>query len=96
MIFCCTEMEQNINELSGIHYNDIFDEYGLICHEDNESVVILKYCPWCGKKLPSSKREEWFERLEELGFDDPMFDACIPSKFKTSEWRKGQEYGSLS
>lgn len=85
--FCCSEMKQNIAETKCILYSDIFDEYGLPVPGDSESFLLLKYCPWCGKVLPNSNREEWFEKLEKLGFDDPLFEDSIPIEFKTSKWR---------
>ena len=81
-------MEQNIKETESVLYSEVFDEYSICCAEDEQSILLLKYCPWCGTKLPESKREEWFDKLEELGFDDPIFDDNIPTAFKTSEWRR--------
>ena len=86
--FCCIEMEQNIIETKSIFYHDVFDEYSILCREDNLSFLLLNYCPWCGRELPRSKREEWFDRLEKLGFEDPLFNDDIPMEFKTSRWRK--------
>lgn len=87
--FCCQEMEQSITETGTIRYNDVFDEYGIPVPEDGgASSLLIKFCPWCGKQLPESKRYEWFEKLENLGFDNPLSDDTIPSEFKSSEWRK--------
>ena len=81
--FCCENMEYYLNLI------EVFDEYGIPCHEDGgNSSVLIKYCPWCGKRLPESKRDEWFDRLEKLGFDDPLFDENIPIEYKTSKWRE--------
>ena len=88
MQFCCDEMKINITELETIHYNEVFDEYGIAIPDDS-SFMLLTYCPWCGKKMPDSKRYEWFEKLEKLGFDCPLFDDNIPPEFKTAEWRNG-------
>ena len=84
--FCCVDMEIHICESAVVHYNAIFDEYGIICREDNVSYILLDFCPWCGKKLPESKRECWFEQLEELGFDEPLFCEDIPEEYKTDKW----------
>ena len=89
--FCCENMEYYLNliDLDLVHYSEVFDEYGIPCHEDGgHSSVRIKYCPWCGKRLPESKRDEWFDRLEKLGFDDPLFDENIPIEYKTSKWRE--------
>lgn len=68
-----------------ILYNDVFDEYS-IPHGDGRSQIGIRYCPWCGTKLPSSKRDEWFNEIEKLGFDDPH-DNKIPKEFKSNKWR---------
>ncbi|MBQ8575399.1 MAG: hypothetical protein IJ447_05060 [Clostridia bacterium] len=72
-----------------IYYSSKFNEYGIPIHDGENgrasSYILIEYCPWCGKELPESKRDEWFELLEELGFDCP-FEDDIPQKFKTSEW----------
>ena len=41
-----------------VHYSEEFDEYGIIVHDGGNSVVAIEYCPWCGKKLPDSKRSD--------------------------------------
>jgi hypothetical protein len=35
--------------------------------------------------LPESRRDEWFERLEALGYENPTGQE-IPKEFLTSEW----------
>ena len=64
-----------------------FDEYGLIIHDGGSSYIDIKYCPWCGSKLPESKRDLWFETLENLGFEDPI-EQNIPEEFQTGKWHK--------
>lgn len=85
-IHCCKEMNNNIYSQACIFYSEIFVEYGIQLLSDEHSIILLDYCPWCGKKLPSSKREEWFAQLEAMGYDDPLFDTHIPDKYKSSEW----------
>lgn len=70
-----------------IYYSNRFDEYGIIIHDGGRSYVVIQYCPWCGMKLPESKRDLWFEELELLGFDNP-FEQDIPEKYQTDEWYK--------
>ncbi len=94
MKHCCNDMELYLNsEDKTITYSPRFNEYGIsVCDGKNNksnSYIVITHCPWCGKKLPDSKREEWFEELEKLGFDNPIFDDSIPQKFKTSEWYEG-------
>ena len=72
-----------------IYYSSKFDEYGIPIHDGKNgkatSYILIHHCPWCGKKLPESKRDEWIETLENLGYDVP-FDETIPQEFKTAAW----------
>ncbi len=86
--FCCADMETHICETDIVQYIDVFDEYGIALPEDNVSFILLEYCPWCGKKLPESKRECWFNRLEEMGFEAPLSCEDIPEEYKTDKWWK--------
>ena len=85
--FCCEDMKQDIENNGAIHYSDVFDEYGINISEDDVSYVLIHYCPWCGEALPPSKRLEWFEQLEELGFENPLFRDDIPIAYRSGEWR---------
>ncbi|MBP2097330.1 DUF6980 family protein [Enterococcus rivorum] len=52
-------------------------------HDGGHSYILIDHCPFCGKILPESKRNQWFNELEELGLDDPMSDIKnIPEKYK--------------
>ena len=68
-----------------IIYDEVFDEYGISIKDGGGSVSIIHFCPYCGTKLPESKRDLWFDTLEAMGFDDPT-DQDIPEKFNTSAW----------
>lgn len=85
--FCCDNMRQNIEENSIMHYSKVFDEYGINIVEDNSSCILIDFCPWCGRKLPDSKRQEWFYELEKLGFENPLFEESIPENYKNEKWR---------
>jgi hypothetical protein len=61
-----------------------FDEYGLIIHDGGSSVITIDYCPWCGKKLPESKRYAWFNAIEKLGLDPGSDD--IPDAYQSDKW----------
>lgn len=67
-----------------IWYSRQFDEHGIIIHDGGASVIVISFCPWCGKKL-ASKRDLWYETLAELGFDDPA-EQEIPTEFKSDQW----------
>ena len=65
---CCEKMAYFVNQRCEVHdnafacpdmillYDKKFDEYGIIIHDGGESFISIDYCPWCGKKLPASKR----------------------------------------
>jgi len=69
-----------------LFFDEKINEYGLIIHDGGESYSVINFCPWCGKKLPDSKRDAWFDELEKLGFDNP-FEQEIPEHYKTKAWR---------
>ena len=71
-----------------ITQNKHFDEYEIANRHGDSSVTTIQYCPWCGVKLPESKRDRWFEELEAKGFDDPA-NQDIPDDYKTGAWYKG-------
>jgi len=99
---CCDKMDNYVDYASNFHenvfrcpdaliwYSRKFEEYGLIIHDGGESFIEISYCPWCGTKLPKSKRDLWFKTLEKLGFDDPL-QQDIPEEFKTDEWYKNRD-----
>ena len=68
-----------------VWYESKFDEYGLIVHDGSGSNVLIAFCPWCGTKLPESKRQRWFDDLEKLGFDNPL-NEDIPPQYRDDTW----------
>ena len=51
-----------------ILYSKKDKEYGLVIHnKGGGSVWTISYCPWCGQRLPGSKRERgrrlWLDEL---------------------------------
>ena len=103
MEHCCNQMNRQLslkcehhpNEFDCpdvlVNYNPKFDEYGLIIHDGGTATMEMFYCPWCGSKLPDSKRDLWFDVLEGLGFDNPT-EQNIPSEFLSSAWFKRDKY----
>ena len=61
-----------------------------IC-DGGHSSYNIKFCPFCGEKLPASKRDQWFDELVAMGFDSPLFDDDIPEKYKSVAWRENSE-----
>lgn len=99
MKHCCETMSAKIELQCDMHsdqfscpdvlisYLEKFDEYGIIIHDGGSAVAGIKFCPWCGTKLPESKRDRWFSELEAMGFDDPS-EQDIPEKYCSSKWYK--------
>ena len=99
---CCQHMDISVNYMcdnghekwecadSLISYDEIFDEYGLIIHDGGASMILINYCPWCGKKLPESKRDKWFNELEKIGFLEPT-EEDIPPEYRSCDWYKKNE-----
>lgn len=93
---CCEQMTSQVNSTCTdhndqfdcpdhlIHYTPEFDEYGIIIHDGGTSTITIEHCPWCGSKLPESKRDQWHETLWNMGFDSPW--EGIPEEFLTDNW----------
>jgi hypothetical protein len=64
---------------------DMFDEYGIPIRDGGTSYYSLTFCPWCGIKLPESKRELWYQRMSEMGID-PDDEEKIPEAYQSSQW----------
>jgi hypothetical protein len=45
---------------------------------------VIEYCPFCGAQLPASLRDEWFDRLDELGLEPDSPD--IPDEMRDDRW----------
>jgi hypothetical protein len=95
--YCCEDMKRNVeyedetqNEWDCpdnlVTYVPYKDEYGIIIHDGGSSYIEIKFCPWCGAKLPESKGDLRVETLESLGYSP--FDEDIPEEFETDEWWK--------
>ena len=97
MKHCCEQMRSQIDLRCDLHadafecpdhlinYSEKFNEYGIIIHDGGTSSITINFCPWCGSKLPDSKRDQWFDELEKLGYENP-FEQEIPEKYKSGEW----------
>jgi hypothetical protein len=98
---CCEQMDHQVNLKCEQHpdpfdcpdnlifYSYKFDEYGIIIHDGGPSYSLISFCPWCGSALPESKRDLWFDLLEELGYDYPM-EQEIPQEFKSDQWYRNK------
>lgn len=72
-----------------VGYDDALREYYIVVEKHGDGFFerqMIFFCPICGKKMPSSLRDEWFDALEEMGID-PLNDQ-IPEDFLDSTWRR--------
>lgn len=85
--FCCAEMQTHLTygEVA-IVYLPKFREFGILYFDGGTSKQCIYYCPWCGKKLPESVADEWFETIWNLGLEPDSPD--VPKEFLTDEWWK--------
>jgi hypothetical protein len=91
---CCLEMAYNLahpvltphqGKNRVIDWIDSWDEYLIPISHDGYASTQMKFCPWCGSRLPVSKKEEWYRRLYALGFKDPGNES-IPAEFESDKW----------
>ena len=86
----CKELSENLADPTvPIGYAEIFDEYYLI-RSGSESWQLINYCPFCGKTLPPSKREQFFDELDRLGVEYELGDDLkrLPADFQSGAWWK--------
>jgi hypothetical protein len=103
MKICCAELRRTIEsrrypigynckvreyfiELLG--YFEAFDE--MILEKRAMNVIqLISFCPFCGKKLPDSLRDKWFEHLESQNSEDfDPWSEDIPEEYKDDTWWK--------
>ena len=70
------------NDWGSVHYDSRFDTYWISAGSAQQC---LFYCPWCGEKLPASKRDAWFDAVEALGLDP--WEGEVPEEFQSDAWR---------
>jgi hypothetical protein len=94
---CCLDMAYAISHPIEIGHQGLgrvldwfasWDEYRIPMPYDGYSSTLIRHCPFCGYRLPKSKRQLWYERLCSMGFDDPDNDD-LPSEFETDQWWRG-------
>ncbi|WP_443053651.1 DUF6980 family protein [Streptomyces sp. NBC_00285] len=67
-----------------VGFDPRFQEYGLIIHDGGTASVGIDFCPWCGRRLPESQRDRWFDELERRGIDPQ--EEEIPAEFLDDRW----------
>lgn len=96
--YCCFSMDSALDpeEIRSwgelLEYEPTTRSYHFLLYENNKycgTRYRVKYCPWCGEKLPKRLADEWEEILEkEYGIKEKDWwdDSKIPEEFKTDEW----------
>ena len=67
-----------------VSYIPKFDEYGINIHDGGSAFSLIQYCPWCGQRLPDSKRDAWFAEIRSWGFEPDSDD--LPERFRSDAW----------
>ena len=88
---CCYEMAMFLEDAQvPIYYDSRYREYHIPF--SNYAAQGIEYCPWCGKRLPKSFRDKYFEILEtEYRIDDvglAQDNNTLPEEFNTDKWWK--------
>ncbi len=82
---CCEQMAMLLNEQKvAITYTPHFREYAILLIGNGDVSQSVKFCPWCGQRLPESLRETWFDKIWGLGLETE--DPEIPAELRTDEW----------
>lgn len=83
----CASMRWAIeNSRFPLRYDPALREYLVLPIDDEQSdQLVFQWCPFCGQRLPPSLRDEWFERLWELGLTGPE-DPRVPEEMRSDRW----------
>jgi hypothetical protein len=52
--------------------------------DGGSSGIVIRFCPWCGVRLPESKRDRWHAEIESLGLNPD--DDALPDRYATGQW----------
>ena len=88
--FACDQHDEPF-ECADFHiaYNAVTDEYGLPIRDGGACVLLVAHCPFCGLKLPESKRDRWFDEIEALGLSPT--DDDVPPAYTTDAWWRAEK-----
>lgn len=79
--YCCQRMQDTIEHQCEVHPDPQdcpdnalihiakFDEYGIPVRDGGSSFVVITFCPWCGSRLPESKRDQFDQACDVLEYD---------------------------
>jgi hypothetical protein len=65
-----------------------FDEYVRPSRDGGSAGQVLTRCPFCGGRLPESRRDAWFDALEERGLSP--WGTALPGEFESDRWWRGR------
>jgi hypothetical protein len=91
---CCLDMAYAISHPVEVEHqgsNRVLDwiaswnEYRIPVAHDGYSSTQIRFCPFCSKELPPSRKKEWYETLYALGFTDPP-EQDIPREYDSDVW----------
>jgi len=91
----CSEMQEYLDEGKvGICYIPFAREYGIYLKGAPLRFEVIKYCPWCGSKLPEPLREAWGDLLDVMELYAPFGEDRdrVPKEFWSDEWWKARNY----
>lgn len=84
---CCEDMCRAIRDDDlPVVYVPKFREYGVRILDGGSSYRLLHYCPWCGTTFPSSLRDKWFAKIDELGLEPDS--TGVPESMRSDKWWK--------
>jgi len=72
-----------------VFFTPKFRKYGIRILDGGTSSLRIAFCPWCGQTLPDGLRDDWFDRLEQLGV--PPYGEAIPEEFTDERWYGGPD-----
>lgn len=89
-IHCCELLDQFVDDPKvPLQYYPIAREYGLDLYY-SYAIQLIKFCPWCGEKLPKDLGDEYHEILKNdyniVPGLDIKEDPSIPEEFKSDLW----------
>jgi hypothetical protein len=88
---CCLTMDAELSRGDALLYYSLrFREYGVKI-PNSTGGMLMNYSICCGKKVPESVRDEWYDILEkEYGLERPDGEdkKKVPAEFWTDEWWK--------
>ena len=88
---CCEQMRDRLADgETAIWYLPKYREYGIPALDGGgNSMIVIRFYPWCGVRLPKSLRRQWFDRLDQLGLEPN--DPNVPAAMLTDAWWKQNE-----